>query len=229
MIEVIPAVLVKNFNELKERLALYKDLVKIVQIDVCDGRFVNTISWPMNQDDAESLSAIIDEEEGMPYWTELDYEFDLMIKNAHEQFDTFVQLGAKRIVFHLEAEEEKEFHDFLESIDPYIRDNIEIGLAINTTTSIDKLDQYINYIDFIQCMGIEHIGIQGQPFDERVLDQISSIKKKYPEVVISIDGSVNEETAEELVHNGAKRLVIGSALLRTYDIKNKIIEFEDIS
>jgi ribulose-phosphate 3-epimerase len=228
MTEVIPAVLVKNFNELKEKLAIYKDLVKIVQIDVCDGNFVNTISWPMNQDDAESLSSIIDEEEGMPYWTELDYEFDLMVRNAHEQFDTFIQLGAKRIVFHLEAEDEKEFHDFLESIDPYIRDNIEIGLAINTTTNIDKLDQYVNYLDFIQCMGIEHIGQQGQPFDKRVLEQISSIKKKYPEVVISIDGSVNEETAEILVKHGVNRLVIGSALLRTYDIKNKILEFEEI-
>ena len=228
MTEVVPAILVKDFNELKEKLAIYKDFVKIVQIDVCDGRFVNTISWPMNQDDAESLSSIIDEEEGMPYWTELDYEFDLMIRNAHEQFDTFIQLGAKRIVFHLEAEDEKEFHDFLESIDPYIRDNIEIGLAINTTTNIDKLDQYINYLDFIQCMGIEHIGQQGQPFDKRVLEQISSIKKKYPEVVISIDGSVNEKTAEILVKHGVNRLVIGSALLRTYDIKNKILEFEEI-
>lgn len=228
MTEVVPAILVKDFNELKEKLAIYKDFVKIVQIDVCDGRFVNTISWPMNQDDAESLSSIIDEEEGMPYWTELDYEFDLMIRNAHEQFDTFIQLGAKRIVFHLEAEDEKEFHDFLESIDPYIRDNIEIGLAINTTTNIDKLDQYVNYLDFIQCMGIEHIGQQGQPFDKRVLEQISSIKKKYPEVVISIDGSVNEKTAEILVKHGVNRLVIGSALLRTYDIKNKILEFEEI-
>jgi pentose-5-phosphate-3-epimerase len=77
-------------------------------------------------------------------------------------------------------------------------------------------------------MGIEHIGQQGQPFDKRVLEQISSIKKKYPEVVISIDGSVNEETAEILVKHGVNRLVIGSALLRTYDIKNKILEFEEI-
>ncbi len=229
MIEVIPAILVKNFNELKEKLAIYKDLVKIVQIDVCDGQFVNTISWPMNKDDAESLSSIIDEDEGMPYWTELDYEFDLMIKNAHEQFDTFIQLGAKRIVFHLESESEEKFRDFLESIDPYIRDNVEIGLAINTTTDINKIDKYINYVDFIQCMGIEHIGQQGQSFDERVLSQISNVKNKYPEVTISIDGSVNEETAGALVENGANRLVIGSALLRTYDIKNKITEFENLN
>lgn len=228
MIEVIPAILVKNFDELKEKLAIYKNISKLVQVDVCDGVFVDTISWPMSKNDAESLSSILDEEEGMPYWTEIDFEFDLMIKNAHEQFDVFVQLGAKRIVFHLEAEEEETFRDFLESIDPYTRDNLEIGLAINTTTNTEKLDKFINYIDFIQCMGIENIGLQGQPFDSRVLNQISTIHKKYPEIPISIDGSVNEETAESLVDKGASRLVIGSALLKTYNIKNKISEFQNL-
>ncbi len=229
MIEVIPAILVKNFDELKEKLAIYKNISKLVQVDVCDGVFVDTISWPMSKNDAESLSVILDEEEGMPYWTEIDFEFDLMIKNAHEQFDVFIQLGAKRIVFHLEAEEEETFRDFLESIDPYTRDNVEIGLAINTTTNTEKLDKFINYIDFIQCMGIENIGLQGQPFDSRVLNQISTIHKKYPEMPISIDGSVNEETAESLVDKGASRLVIGSALLKTYNIKNKILEFENLA
>lgn len=229
MIEVIPAILVKNFEELKEKLAIYKNISKLVQVDVCDGVFVDTISWPMSKNDTESLSAILDEEEGMPYWTEIDFEFDLMIKNAHEQFDVFIQLGAKRIVFHLEAEEEETFRDFLESIDPYTRDNVEIGLAINTTTDTEKLDKFINYIDFIQCMGIENIGLQGQPFDSRVLNQISTIHKKYPEIPISIDGSVNEETAESLVDKGASRLVVGSALLKTYNIKNKILEFENLA
>lgn len=229
MIEVIPAILVKNFDELKEKLAIYKNISKLVQVDVCDGVFVDTISWPMSKNDAESLSSILDEEEGMPYWTEIDFEFDLMIKNAHEQFDVFIQLGAKRIVFHLEAEEEETFRDFLESIDPYTRDNVEIGLAINTTTNTEKLDKFINYIDFIQCMGIENIGLQGQPFDSRVLNQISTIHKKYPEMPISVDGSVNEETAESLVGKGASKLVIGSALLKTYNIKNKILEFENLA
>lgn len=229
MVEVIPAILVDDFDELKEKLAIYKGSSKLVQLDVCDGQFVETISWPMGRNNVDSLSSILDEEEGMPYWTDLDFEFDLMVKNAHEQFDMFVQLGAKRIVFHLEAEQEESFRDFLESIDPYTRDNIEIGLAINTSTKIDDLDKFINYIDFIQCMGIEKIGLQGQPFDNRVLDQISSIHKKYPEIPISVDGSVNEKTAQDLVDKGASRLVIGSALLKTYNIKEKISEFESLN
>ncbi|NCU28143.1 MAG: hypothetical protein EOM85_00500 [Candidatus Moranbacteria bacterium] len=229
MTEVIPAIIAKDYKELKEKLALFKDFTKVVQIDVCDGNFVDSISWPMQSNDRESLSSILDEEEGMPYWTDVDYEFDLMVRNAREHFDLFIQLGAKRIVFHLEAENEDEFRDFLESIDPYIRDNTEIGIAINTSTDISKLDKFINLIDFVQCMGIENIGHQGEPFDERVLTQISSIHSKYPELKISVDGSVNEETAPSLVRSGASRLVIGSALIGSYDIEGKILEFENIN
>jgi pentose-5-phosphate-3-epimerase len=172
--------------------------------------------------------AILDEEEGMPFWTELDFEFDLMIINAHKQFEFFVRLGAKRVVFHLEAEEEKSFKEFLESIDNYLRDNIEIGLAINTSTDISKLDPFINLVDFVQCMGIKKIGFQGEPFDERVLTQIKNIKDKYNDVKISVDGSVNESTAEALVKAGASRLIIGSALIQSYDIRGKILEFENL-
>ena len=138
MTEITPAVLVKNFNELNEKLAKFVNVTNIVQIDICDGNFVPNISWPMNQKDRESIQSVLDEEHGLPFWEQLDFEFDLMILNAHKQFDFFTRLGAKRIVFHLEAEAEDDFKEFLESLDPYIKDNIEIGLALNTTTSIDR-------------------------------------------------------------------------------------------
>lgn len=226
MTEITPAILVKDFNELNEKLAKFVNITNIVQIDICDGGFVANTSWPMHQRDRENIQAVLDEEQGLPFWEQLDFEFDLMIINAHKQFDFFTRLGPKRIIFHLEAETEVDFKEFLESLDPYIKDNIEIGLAINTTTIIEKLDQFINYVDFIQCMGVERIGFQGEPFDEKVLAQIKNIKAKYPEVKISIDGSVNERTAPLLLEAGADRLVIGSALLGSYDIGETIKEFE---
>lgn len=229
MIEITPGFPSTDFKDLKEKLSTFREYVREVQIDVCDGKFVPSVSWPMHREDEESTRAILDEEEGMPFWTELDFEFDLMVINAHKQFEFFVQLGAKRVVFHLEAEEEKSFKEFLESLDNYMRDNIDIGLAINTTTDISKLDPFINLVDFVQCMGIEKIGFQGEPFDERVLTQIKSIKEKYGDVKISVDGSVNENTALALVKAGADRLVIGSALMHSYDMRGKISEFENIS
>jgi len=228
MTEVTPAILVESFSELNEKLAKFVNITKMVQIDMCDGKFVPSTSWPMGRGDQESVQAILDDEEGFPFWEHLDFEFDLMVLNAHKQFDFFARLGAKRIVFHLEAEDEKDFKEFLESMDPYFKDNIDIGIAINTTTDISKLDQFINHIDFVQCMGIENIGFQGEPFDERVLTQIKSLRNKYPELDISIDGSVNENTAPLLIEAGVNNLIIGSALLNSYDIRETIKEFESL-
>jgi ribulose-phosphate 3-epimerase len=228
MTEVIPAVLAKDINDLRQKIANVVNVSHIVQIDMCDGKFVSSSSWPMQRGDMESTTIILDEEEGMPYWENLDFEFDLMVKDAIKQFDFFVRLGAKRIIFHLEAEDEKELKDFIDSIDLYTRENLDIGIAINTTTPIEKLFPFINSIDFVQCMGIEHIGFQGEAFDTRVLSQIKELKDKYPDLIISVDGSVNENTAPLLVEAGASRLVVGSALMRSFDVKETIKELENL-
>jgi ribulose-phosphate 3-epimerase len=228
MTEVTPAVLAEDYSELTEKLSKFVNITKLVQIDICDGKFVPSVSWPMGRNDEGSVQAILDEEEGLPYWEHLDYEFDLMVINAHKQFEFFARLGAKRIIFHVEAETEKDFKEFLESLDPYFKDNIEIGIAINTTTDITKLEPFINCIDFVQCMGIERIGFQGEPFDERVLEQIKNLKAKYPELKMSVDGSVNEDTAPLMVEAGADRLIIGSSLMHSYDMRETIKEFENL-
>lgn len=228
MTEVIPAILAKNINDLRQKIANVVNIARVVQIDICDGKFVESKSWPMDRDDAESVALILDEEEGMPYWENLDFEFDLMVKDAIKQFDFFVRLGAKRIIFHLEAENENELKDFINSIDPYTRENLEIGIAINTTTGVEKLFPFINSIDFVQCMGILHIGFQGESFDDRVLNQIEDLKSQYPDLIISVDGCVNEETAPRIVKAGANRLVVGSALMRSFDVKETMKELENL-
>ena len=233
MVEVTGAILAKDFNDLREKISRFVNVAKIVQIDVCDGKFVPSLSWPLDKSTVGKndpyLEKIIDEEDGLPFWDRLDFEFDLMVLNACRYFDFFMKLGAKRIIFHLEAEDENELKEFLESMDPYLKDNIEIGLALNNDTDINKLDKFINNIDFIQCMGIERIGFQGQPFDKKALTQIKSIKIKYPEIKISVDGGVNEDSAPALIEAGADRLIIGSVLLKSYDIAETIRNFESLT
>lgn len=228
MTEVIPAVLAKDINDLRQKIANVVNISHTVQIDICDGKFVKSLSWPMQPYDAQSVALILGEEEGLPYWENLDFEFDLMVKDAIKQFDFFVRLGARRIIFHLEAENEKDLKEFIDSMDLYTRENLEIGIAINTNTPVEKLFPFINSIDFVQCMGIAHIGFQGEPFDESVINQIKELKSKYSDLIISVDGSVNEETAPLLVEAGASRLVVGSALMRSFDVKETIRELEEL-
>jgi pentose-5-phosphate-3-epimerase len=68
MTEVIPAILAKNFEELREKISRVVSISRFVQIDICDGVFVPSISWPMQPSDEESTSLILGEEEGLPYW-----------------------------------------------------------------------------------------------------------------------------------------------------------------
>jgi ribulose-phosphate 3-epimerase len=232
--EIIPAIMPKNYEDLKNKVALVRGVVQTVQIDLMDGRFVRNTSWPFEgggiTDSGDPyLVSILGEREGLPFWEDIDYELDLMVSDAIENFDTYLKLGPKRLIFHFEAAgDETEFKEFLEGIDLYVRENTEIGVAINTTTPIDKLFPLIHNIDFVQCMGIETIGRQGEPFDDRVLDHIKALREKFPELIISVDGGVNLDTAYLLEDAGANRLVAGSAIFQSTDIRESIDELQNI-
>jgi pentose-5-phosphate-3-epimerase len=61
-------------------------------------------------------------------------------------------------------------------------------------------------------MGIREIGAQGLPFNEEVLTTIGLLKERFPNKMISIDGSVNAATITRLKAAGADRFVCGSAV-----------------
>lgn len=229
MIEIIPAVLPKDYEELKDKVALVRGVVPIVQIDLCDGAFVKNKTWPFSTGGINDikLQNILTEQEGMPFWEDIDYELDLMVSDAVENFDLYTKLSPKRIIFHLEAVGDlEEFKHFIEGIDVYVRDAIQIGVAINTGTPIEKIFPLVNYVDFVQCMGIEHIGFQGENFDQKVLTQIKTLKEKYPDLIISVDGGVNLETAPLLYKAGVTRLVVGSVVFKSEDTRETISELE---
>jgi len=237
--EIIPAVLVKNYDELKNKIALVRGVVSMVQIDICDGIFVSSVTWPffarstkgVGEDNVldQHFLNILNEREGMPFWEDIDFELDLMVSDAVENFDIYTKLGPKRIIFHLEAIADREnFQEFLEGIDPYIRDAMEIGVAINPDTDIEEIFSIISCTDFIQFMGISHIGMQGEEFNEDVLEHISILKERFPHVIISVDGGVNLTTGEKLKEVGVDRLVSGSAIFNADDIIGKIEEFREL-
>ena len=242
MAEIIPAILTRSYEDLKNKIASVKDVVPLVQIDICDGIYTKNMTWPflskpeegsdedfLNNSFDNHFLKILNEEEGLPFWEDVDFELDLMVANAMENFDIYSKLGPKSIVFHLEAMADvEEFKNFLEGIDVYTRDIIKIGVAINVSTPVEKIFPVISYIDFVQVMGIENIGFQGEEFNEKCLEYIQILKDKFTDLVISVDGGINFETAYKATQAGASRLVIGSAIFNTNDIINTIEEFKQI-
>ncbi len=229
MIEIIPAVLPKNYEDLKNKISLVRGVVPVVQIDICDGIFVPSKTWPFETTLDEHFHKILNEEEGIPFWEDIDFELDLMVSDAVENFDVYAKLGAKRMVFHIEAVGDlKEFKDFIEAIDVYVRETVEIGIAINIETPVKQIFPLVNDVDFVQCMGVDKIGFQGQEFDIKVIENIKKLKDEFPDLIISVDGGVNLRTATLLKEAGASRLIVGSAIFNTEDIIGAVEDFKNI-
>jgi ribulose-phosphate 3-epimerase len=220
--EIIPAILPKDFNEIEDKASQIVGLAPLVQVDVCDGKFVQSTTWPYKKHD-ENFEQIIREDRGMPEWEELDYEFDLMIQNPTEDdARQWLSAGAKRVVLHVESSED------LTPAMNVLNGLADIGLAINVTTPLDVIEKYKDKISYIQFMGITKIGFQGQAFDTRVLEKIKKCKDLYPDLSIQVDGGVSMATAGQLSEAGATRLVAGSVLFGSDNIVDTYRKLERI-
>ncbi len=222
MLAITPAILEKKFSEIKNKLTILRGRVKCVHLDMGDGIFEPNQTWPFVSGGFEDddFQKIINEEEGLPYWQEFDFELDLMVMNASENFDTYMKLGPKRIIFHLSAQKSlQEFEDFLEGLDMYIRDNVEIGLAFKPHDDLAVVSKLSSKVDFLHCMGSDKVGFQGEGvnFTDKALENIKFLKKNLPGVVISVDIGVNLENAKTILEAGADRLTIGSAIWKNPD------------
>jgi ribulose-phosphate 3-epimerase len=218
-IEIIPAILPKDFAEVEDKASLVLGSVKTVQIDICDGQFVPNATWPYKKHDL-TFDKLVKEEDGLPGWEKLNYEIDLMVNKAEEVVDEWVSTGATRVIVHAEMK-----GDLAMAITK-LKDRAEIGLALNIETAIDVIEPFKDEIQFVQCMGIDHIGFQGQKFDDEVINKIKEIKARYPQLPISVDGGVSLESAPKLIEAGANRLVVGSAIFDSDNVFDAIANFK---
>ncbi|KKW10400.1 MAG: hypothetical protein UY50_C0035G0012, partial [Parcubacteria group bacterium GW2011_GWA2_49_9] len=75
---IVPAIIPKDFSDIAEKLELVKGTAHSVQIDIADGKFAPNKTWPYIGDHGE-MTGILREEEGLPFWKDFDFEFDLMV------------------------------------------------------------------------------------------------------------------------------------------------------
>lgn len=240
MAEIIPAILPEDIDDLREKLSLISGILPLVQIDVCDGKFTPTKTWPYKKGVSETFLRIVGQEEGFPFWDSVDFEVDLMVKHPENIIDDWIATGAKRVIIHIESTPDplslirkiKQAYGTA-SESSY---GVEVGAALNVETPNEEIydllnetdDEGLPVIDLVQFMGIENIGYQGEPFDERVFEKIRDLRERFPETIISVDGGVSLENAAELIEAGANRLVSGSAIFESGDIAGTIEVFQNL-
>ena len=221
-VQIVPAIIPRSFHGLSSSIQEVKDFANLVQIDILDGKYVPEKSWPYTVPNDPDFEKIKSEGEGLPFWKDAQFEIDLMIENPESVWRDWIRAGASRIIVHLESTENmpkilKEFKEENVSKDSFLYS--QIGIAVQIDTKNEKLYPYLEDIDFVQCMGIEKIGFQGQEFDERVLEKIKDIKKMKPDLTVTVDGGMDEKTIPLVRDAGAERVAVGSALYESENIK----------
>lgn len=231
---IVPAILPTSRADLEDKLARILGVAEDVQIDVVDGRYADTTSWPYVAGQSNEFSGMVARGETLPWWGRFRFEIDLMVREPEAVAGMWIALGASRLVFHAGSSDElpetiahlqKKFgHD-----KDFAPDLLSFGVAIGTTTPFETIAPLLPHVDFVQFMGINRIGRQGEAFNRHVLERIRSFSKEFRGVPIQVDGGVSLASAPDLLELGVSRLVVGSALWKSTDPKNTYEKFEQLS
>lgn len=216
-IQIIPAVLPQSFKDLEVHLAPLKDSIRLAQVDIVDGHYAKGASWPYR--DTATFEKIAKEERGLPFWDTIDFQFDLMIQHPDLVLKEYLDAGASHIVLHARSEGVEKALQLIvdmrtEEIGSF---SVHGGMALGPNDQPDVLLPFEAQFDFVQVMGIDREGRQGEPFDKRALYLVERLRARYPKLPIQVDGGVTKENARELVAAGATGLVVGSAIVKADD------------
>jgi len=220
---IIPAIIAETYDYLESRVRDVRHSVRRVQVDVMDGTYAPTVSWPYVGAEKEVFEANRREDQGLPYWQDVEFEIDLMVLNPEKHLEAWALAGATCILIHVESTDGLE-HIVKECFDR----RLELALALKPSTDIAVLAPYIERALFVQCMGNDRIGYHGVPLDPTVLKKIRAIKEQWPHTVVGVDIGVSEETLPDLVRAGATRFAAGSAVFGRGDVTDAIARLEKI-
>ncbi len=207
--QITPAILPKSFDEIAEKLERLSGFATRVQIDLCDGRMGRELTWLPSGDEV------------LPSKDSIEYECDLMVYDWRTYVPRVVALGFKRLVIHIDQWSNEDIDEFLGMV---ADSHIYTGLAVSNDHLLDEFDNKIRFYRekkhklFVQVMGIEQIGEQGQLFDESCLERIAHSLQVFPDVHVQVDGAMRPETAQKVANAGATNIVVGSYLSRHDDI-----------
>jgi len=208
--EIIPAIIAKNIDEISKKISQVEPYVNWVQIDVADGVFAPNVTWN-NPVELRALQ------------TKVSLEIHLMIADSARHFDSWVNSGAKRIIVHVDSASPQE--EIAAMAAKAKEQGVSLGIALSLEVSPEDVKKLVPLADVVLLLAVSP-GFSGQEFNESVLEKIRYLKKEFANVKIEIDGGVNPEVAKKCVEAGADMLVSGSYIFNAANIEEAIDELK---
>ena len=150
-----------------------------------------------------------------------------MVTNPEKWLDDFASAGANGVTFHVES-----LGNNINPTDPKefikrIREKgIHPGITLRPSTKLSAIEPYLSLVDIVLVMTVEP-GFGGQSFMADQMDKVKSIRAKYPNLNIEVDGGVGPDTIEQCAEAGANVIVSGSAIFKAKDPEGVIKLMKD--
>ena len=152
-----------------------------------------------------------------------------MITGPERYVSDFKKAGADYLTVHYEAA--THLHRLVWQIK---NEDMMVGVALNPHTPVSLLEDILPDLDMVLIMSVNP-GFGGQKFIQNSLRKVEALRdmaeRLNPDVLIEVDGGVDDETAPKLVEAGADILVSGNYIFKSSDPMQtieglKAIDFE---
>ncbi|MDR0695257.1 MAG: ribulose-phosphate 3-epimerase [Holosporales bacterium] len=165
-----------------------------LHIDVMDGNFVPNIAFGI--DAIRQVCA----------FTKLPISVHLMVSNPLQFIDVVTYTNVQYVIIHSEGNRHTE-----ETMERIRNRSSKVGLAINPATRVSDVKDFLRLADLALIMGV-HPGYGGQTLIQSTISKIGQARCSNPEMLVAIDGGINEKTAYLANREKADILVVGSYL-----------------
>ncbi|MBR2525601.1 ribulose-phosphate 3-epimerase [bacterium] len=205
---ISPSILSADFANLERDVKLVENKgADWIHVDVMDGHFVPniTIGIPVVK--------------ALKRFAQKPLDVHLMIENPEKYITDFASAGADIITFHYEAVEPENIKQICKKIKSLA---CKAGISIKPKTNQKDIIPYLEYVDMVLVMTVEP-GFGGQEFMHYCAQKIPEIRQNAKEdLIVQVDGGINDVTSKICVSLGANSLVAGSYIYKSKDVKKAI-------